>query len=89
MAMITVKGTVTVQRTKTVKINVLAKDVKEWLRDNYGTPSEHGYEWDEDHILMEYLDDVEPTMMVDLEAVETEDEEDGASCELERVERDQ
>lgn len=89
MAMITVKGTVTVRRTKTVKINVLARDVKEWLRESYGTPSEHGYEWDEDHILMEYLDDVEPTMMVDLEAVETEDEEDGASCELESAERDQ
>tara|TARA_B100000767_G_C19489346_1_gene419553 strand:- start:134 stop:400 length:267 start_codon:yes stop_codon:yes gene_type:complete len=88
MAMITVKGTVTVRRTKTVKINVLAKDVKEWLRDNYGTPSEHGYEWDEDHILMEYLDDVEPTMMVDLEAVETDDEEIGI-YELESAERDQ
>lgn len=86
--MITVKGTVTVRRTKTVKINVLAKDVKEWLRDNYGTPSEHGYEWDEDHILMEYLDDVEPTMMVDLEAVETDDEEIGI-YELESAERDQ
>lgn len=88
MAMITVKGTVTVRRTKTVKINVLARDVKEWLRDSYGTPSEHGYEWDEDHILMEYLDDVEPTMMVDLEAVETDDEEIGI-YELESAERDQ
>jgi len=88
MAMITVTGTVTVRRTKTVKINVLSKDVKEWLRDNYGTPSEHGYEWDDDHILMEYLDDVEPTMMVDLEAVETDDEEIGI-YELESAEWDQ
>ena len=88
MATIAVTGTVTVRRTKTVKINVLSKDVKEWLRDNYGTPSEHGYEWDDDHILMEYLDDVEPTMMVDLEAVETDDEEIGI-YELESAEWDQ
>ena len=73
MAMITVTGTITMQRTKTIKINVLAKDVKEWLRDNYGTPSEHGYEWDEDHILVEYLNDVEPTVMTEGEDVETND----------------
>jgi len=88
MAMITVTGTVTVRRTKTVKINVLSKDVKEWLRDNYGTPSEHGYEWDDDHILMEYLDEVEPSLMYDLEAVKTTDTDYG-DYELESAERDQ
>ena len=88
MAMITVTGTLNVQRTKTVKINVRAKDVKEWLRDSYGTPSEHGYEWDDNHILMEYLDEVEPSLMYDLEAVKTNDTDYG-DYELESAERDQ
>jgi hypothetical protein len=55
MAIINVTATVNVQRTKTIKIKVRVKDVKDWLRETYGTPSEHGYEWDEPHILEEYM----------------------------------
>jgi hypothetical protein len=55
MATISVTATVNVQRTKTIQIKVRAKDVKDWLRETYGTPSEHGYEWDEPHILEEYM----------------------------------
>jgi len=55
MAIINVTATVNVQRTKTIQLKVKAKDVKDWLRENYGTPSEHGYEWSEPTILEEYL----------------------------------
>ena len=55
MAIINVTATVNVQRTKTIQLKVKAKDVKYWLRENYGTPSEHGYEWSEPTILEEYI----------------------------------
>tara|TARA_R110000751_G_scaffold98417_1_gene191439 strand:+ start:329 stop:592 length:264 start_codon:yes stop_codon:yes gene_type:complete len=76
MAIITATAIVDVQRTKTIKIKVRVKDVKDWLRENYGTPSEHGYEWNEDHILQEYLEEVEPTAFDDLDG-DIEDVTDG------------
>ncbi len=55
MAIINVTATVNVQRTKTVQLKVRVQDIKAWLREAYGSPSEHGYEWDEGHILEEYM----------------------------------
>ena len=59
MAKIKIAATRTVEQTKTVEVKVRIGDVKEWLRDNYGTYSEHGLEWNDQGILEEYFESVE------------------------------
>ncbi len=55
MAQVSVTATRTVEQTKTVEIKIRITDVKEWLRENYGTPSEHGMYWDDPSVLEEYF----------------------------------
>ena len=45
MAKVLVTATQDIQRTYSKEINVSITDVKRWMRDEYGTPSEHGMEW--------------------------------------------
>ena len=59
MAQVLVTATRTVEQTKTVEIKIRITDVKEWLRENYGTPSEHGMDWDDPSVLEEYLQEHE------------------------------
>ena len=40
MVKVNVTATINIQRTKTIEVDVRVNDIKEWLRDNYGTPSE-------------------------------------------------
>lgn len=55
MAQITVTATRTIEQTLTAEVKVRISDVKEWMRDEYGAPSEHGMEWNDPSVLAEYL----------------------------------
>ena len=87
MATIRVKATVSIERTKTFEVKVRVNDVKEWLRENYGTPSEHGMEWDDESILSEFLPEVYEDLDFDEEEGEVEDTltDDWMISEIERV----
>jgi len=67
MAKVNVTATINIQRTKTIEVDVRVIDVKEWLRDNYGTPSEHGMSWDDPDVLAEFLPDVHEDLDFDEE----------------------
>jgi len=56
MATIVVHVSRQVEQTKAVYLKVSKTAVKQWLRDNHGTPSEHGYEWDDEVVLQEYVE---------------------------------
>ena len=55
MAKVLVTAPQDIQRTYSKEINVSITDVKRWMRDEYGTPSEHGMEWED--VLMEYVEE--------------------------------
>lgn len=55
MAKVTITATRTVEQTKTVEIKVRIGDVKEWMKEEYGPPSDHGYEWNDQFVLEEYF----------------------------------
>lgn len=55
MAKILVEATRTVEQTKAVEIKVRIGDVKEWMNEEYGPPSDHGYKWNDRQVLEEYF----------------------------------
>ena len=55
MAQITVTATRTIERTKTLEIKVRIGDVKDWMKEEYGSPSEHGLQWNDPEILEQYV----------------------------------
>lgn len=55
MTKVTITATRTVEQTKTVEVKVRIGDVKEWLKEEYGSPSEHGYEWNDQFVLEQYF----------------------------------
>lgn len=56
MATVVVHVSRQVEQTKAVYLDVSKTAIKEWMRENYGTPSEHDYEWDDDVVLQEYVE---------------------------------
>lgn len=59
MAKVTITATRTVEQTKTVEVKVRIGDVKEWMKEEFGSPSEHGREWNDSSVLEEYFQDHE------------------------------
>lgn len=59
MAKVTIEATRTVEQTKTVEVKVRIADVKAWMKEEYGSPSEHGYEWNDRQVLEEYFQEHE------------------------------
>jgi len=55
MAKVTITATRTVEQTKTVEVKVRIGDVKEWLKEEYGSRVKYGYEWNDQQILEEYF----------------------------------
>lgn len=55
MAKITVEATTTIQRTKTIEVKVCIADVKEWMKKEFGSPSEHNLKWNNQEVLEEYF----------------------------------
>ena len=55
MAKITITATRTVEQTKTVEVKVRIEDVKEWMKEEYGSLVKCGYEWNDQQILEEYF----------------------------------
>jgi len=55
MAKITVTATRVIERTTTVEINVRIGDVKDWMKDEFGSPSEHGLNWNDPEVLEQYI----------------------------------
>ena len=86
MAKVNVTATINIQRTKTIEVDVRVNDVKEWLRDNYGTPSEHGMSWDDPEVLAEFLPDVHQDLDFDEEEGSI-DETENDQWEIDHVER--
>ena len=86
MAKVNVTATINIQRTKTIEVDVRVNDVKEWLRDNYGTSSEHGMSWDDPEVLAEFLADVHQDLDFDEEEGSI-DETENDQWEIDHVER--
>lgn len=59
MAKVTITATRTVEQTKTVEIKVRIGDVKAWMKEEFGSSSEHGREWNDSSVLEEYFQDHE------------------------------
>lgn len=55
MAKVTITATRTVEQTKTVEVKVRIGDVKAWMKKEFGSPSEHGREWNDKSVLEEYF----------------------------------
>lgn len=55
MAKVFVEAVSNIQRTKTIEVKVRIQDVKEWMKEEYGSRLNYGYQWNDEEVLEEYF----------------------------------
>ena len=58
MTRIMVKAIQTVEREKTIELDIPASEVKDWLASTYGPKSEHGMDWNDAGLLAEFVEEI-------------------------------